>query len=289
MGDMGELGEDAAAMHAEVGAFAQRRAASTGCWRWARRAAQRCRPSARAASTSPTLDAAARGRAREDAPGATILVKGSRFMQMERVAEALWHPEEAAMLLELSQWLSTKDARRSTSSTYITLRVVLAALTALADLLHRRPDDDPQAHRLQDRPGGARRRPADAPHQDGHADDGRRADPGVGRDHHAALGGPAEPLRVDRAAHHAGLRRRRLGGRLAQGRAPQSQGPLGEVEVLLAVGDRRGRRLVPRLQREAAAADRAHRAVLQVGRDPAGHGGLRDPRLLRGRRAPRTR
>ena len=35
-----------------------------------------------------------------------------------------------------------------------------------------------------------------------------------------------------------GLRRRRLGRRLPQGRAPQSEGPVGQGEVLLAVADR---------------------------------------------------
>ena len=71
---------------------------------------------------------------------------------------------------------------------------------------------------LQDRPGGARRRPADAPDQGRHADDGRRADPGLDRRHDAAVGRPRQPLRLGRAARDARLRRDRLGRRLAQGR-----------------------------------------------------------------------
>ena len=43
-------------------------------------------------------------------------------------------------------------------------------------------------------------------------------------DHHAAVGRPHQPLRLGRAAGDARLRRHRLGRRLAQGRAPQSEG-----------------------------------------------------------------
>ena len=83
-------------------------------------------------------------------------------------------------------------------------------------------DDGPQTHLVKTR----------------HADHGRRADPGVGGGHHAAVGGPRRTATCGSAAHHARLRRRRLGRRLAQGRAPQPQGAVGAREVLLAVGDR---------------------------------------------------
>ena len=102
------------------------------------------------------------------------------------------------MLLELAQWLA-KDIRAFNVFSYITLRAVLACLTALVLSFVVGPGDDPQAHGLQDRPGGAQRRPADAPHQGGNADDGRRADPRVGRRDDAALGRSHEPLRVGRA------------------------------------------------------------------------------------------
>jgi UDP-N-acetylmuramoyl-tripeptide--D-alanyl-D-alanine ligase len=72
MGDMGELGGESLALHAEVGTFA----------REARIDALR----ARGFDDVEALIAAARD---ECAQGATVLVKGSRFMQMERVADAL--------------------------------------------------------------------------------------------------------------------------------------------------------------------------------------------------------
>ncbi len=88
MGDMGELGASAAAMHAEVGAYAK----SLGIDRLlalgeaSREAVRAFGAGAAHFASSDELIAAARA---EDQPGATILVKGSRFMQMERVAQAL--------------------------------------------------------------------------------------------------------------------------------------------------------------------------------------------------------
>lgn len=88
MGDMGELGAQGPQMHAEVGAYVK----SLGIDRLlAFGAASRDAVAAFGAGAShfETLEAlleAARG---EDRPGATILVKGSRFMQMERVAQGL--------------------------------------------------------------------------------------------------------------------------------------------------------------------------------------------------------
>ena len=64
------------------------------------------------------------------------------------------------MLLLLTQWLA-QDVRTFNVFSYITLRAVLATLTALAISFIVGPDDDPQADRVQDRPVGARRRPAD--------------------------------------------------------------------------------------------------------------------------------
>jgi hypothetical protein len=157
------------------------------------------------------------------------------------------------MLYELAQYFSADLKFRTFNVfTYITLRVVLAALTALAISFIVGPamirkltaykigqavrDDGPQTHLIK----------KGTPHH------GRRADPGVGRDHDPPLGRPAEPLRVDRAHHDARLRHRGLGGRLAQGRAPQPEGPLGEGEVLLAIRDRHRGDLRPRVQREAS-------------------------------------
>src|SRR5205085_2754876 len=88
MGDMGELGEDGPAMHAEVGAYAK----TLGIERLlALGSASREAVTAFGAGAThfDTLDALLEAARREDRPGTTILVKGSRFMQMERVAADL--------------------------------------------------------------------------------------------------------------------------------------------------------------------------------------------------------
>jgi hypothetical protein len=176
------------------------------------------------ASHLADVDALIEAARAEAAAGATILVKGSRFMRMERVADAL--AEEVPMLLELAQWLSENRAFRVFNVfTYITLRVVLAALTALAISFIVGPAMIRKLTAFKIGQAVRDDGPADAPHQDRHADHGRRAHPRLGRRDDAPLGGPAEPLRVDRPHHDARLRRGRLGGRLAQGRAPQSEGP----------------------------------------------------------------
>ncbi len=63
------------------------------------------------------------------------------------------------MLLEIAHWLA-KDVRLFNVFNYITLRAVLACLTALAISLVARPARDPPADGLQDRPVRARRRTA---------------------------------------------------------------------------------------------------------------------------------
>jgi UDP-N-acetylmuramoyl-tripeptide--D-alanyl-D-alanine ligase len=88
MGDMGELGEASTSLHAEVGAFARSqgidRLLALGADSAAAVAAFGA--GARHCADLEALVAAARG---EAAAGATLLVKGSRFMKMERVADAL--------------------------------------------------------------------------------------------------------------------------------------------------------------------------------------------------------
>ena len=66
----------------------------------------------------------------------TVLVKGSRFMRMERVVKSLTEPRtrpgrgSALVLLELFDWLA-RDIRAFNVFSYLTLRAVLAAATAL--------------------------------------------------------------------------------------------------------------------------------------------------------------
>jgi UDP-N-acetylmuramoyl-tripeptide--D-alanyl-D-alanine ligase len=88
MGDMGELGEESAAMHAEVGSFAKGEGvdALMALGQASRHAVQAF---GRGAMHFEDLDSLVKAAAREAESGATILVKGSRFMRMERVAEAL--------------------------------------------------------------------------------------------------------------------------------------------------------------------------------------------------------
>ena len=88
MGDMGELGDEAAAMHAEVGEFARQAGvdALLGLGNDSRHAVEAFGAGARHfAEAAQLLEEAGH----EAARGATLLVKGSRFMQMERVADAL--------------------------------------------------------------------------------------------------------------------------------------------------------------------------------------------------------
>jgi UDP-N-acetylmuramoyl-tripeptide--D-alanyl-D-alanine ligase len=88
MGDMGELGEQAGELHAEVGRFA-RELEIDGFFALggeSARAAGAFGPAARHFESREALVQALEALAGKDT---TILVKGSRFMQMERVADAL--------------------------------------------------------------------------------------------------------------------------------------------------------------------------------------------------------
>ncbi|MFZ3322067.1 MAG: UDP-N-acetylmuramoyl-tripeptide--D-alanyl-D-alanine ligase [Usitatibacter sp.] len=88
MGDMGELGGESAAMHAEVGSFAKQSGidALMAMGEASRHAVQAF---GRGAMHFDDADALARAAVNESAHGATVLVKGSRFMRMERIADAL--------------------------------------------------------------------------------------------------------------------------------------------------------------------------------------------------------
>jgi len=87
LGDMGEVGDRGPAFHAEVGAYARERDIDH-LWCAGAQSAEAARafgPGARHFSDVPALIAA-----RDDLPAAAaVLVKGSRFMAMERVVQAL--------------------------------------------------------------------------------------------------------------------------------------------------------------------------------------------------------
>ena len=91
MGDMGELGSEAPAMHAEVGAFA-REAGIDALIAVGSASAEAARAFGANARHFDSVDAARDAARAEAMAGATVLVKGSRFMQMERLADALAAP-----------------------------------------------------------------------------------------------------------------------------------------------------------------------------------------------------
>ena len=88
MGDMGELGSEAPAMHAEVGAFARERGIDA-LFALGNDSASAVRAFGAAGRHFATLEALVEAASLQAGPNVTLLVKGSRFMQMERVAEAL--------------------------------------------------------------------------------------------------------------------------------------------------------------------------------------------------------
>ncbi|WP_348708669.1 UDP-N-acetylmuramoyl-tripeptide--D-alanyl-D-alanine ligase [Acidovorax soli] len=94
LGDMGEVGEQGPEFHAETGRFAQAQGIShvLALGEMAVHAAQACPGAEHFADVDALLL-----RARALLPGvASVLVKGSRFMRMERVVEALAQPASAS-------------------------------------------------------------------------------------------------------------------------------------------------------------------------------------------------
>jgi UDP-N-acetylmuramoyl-tripeptide--D-alanyl-D-alanine ligase len=87
-GDMGEVGRDGDAFHAEIGSYARQRGIDQllAVGVAMRHAVAAFGPSARHFAETEELIAAAEGLARRDA---TVLVKASRFMRLERVVAAL--------------------------------------------------------------------------------------------------------------------------------------------------------------------------------------------------------
>ncbi len=88
MGDMGELGEGAASLHAEIGAFA-RGAGIERLLALGPESLHAVEAFGEGATHFADLEALVAAAGAEAGPGATLLVKGSRFMRMERVVERL--------------------------------------------------------------------------------------------------------------------------------------------------------------------------------------------------------
>ena len=202
LGDMGEVGDQGPAFHAEVGALCAQRGvehavhagrAVRARHAWRRRAAFR---------QSEALFAARRAR-RAVAGRVHRLVKGSlHSWKMERVVGRTAldrHKKEAPMLLSLAQWLQGLAGVR------LLPRLPVPHLPrgdggddGAADRPGLRALGDPPADRAEDRPADPRLRRADPPGQERHADHGRRADPDRHRRLHAAVVRLEQPLRLDR-------------------------------------------------------------------------------------------
>jgi UDP-N-acetylmuramoyl-tripeptide--D-alanyl-D-alanine ligase len=88
MGDMGELGIDAAKMHVEIGAYAQQKSIDT-MYALGDLSLLACQEFGQNAQHFLTLDTLVEKLKAVMQPNVTVLVKGSRFMQMERVVNQL--------------------------------------------------------------------------------------------------------------------------------------------------------------------------------------------------------
>ena len=88
LGDMGELGKDAAQMHAEIGREAKG-AGIDEVFAIGELAIEYVRGFGLGASHYKSVDALIAGLLPRMTHGATVLVKGSRFMKMERVVEKI--------------------------------------------------------------------------------------------------------------------------------------------------------------------------------------------------------
>jgi UDP-N-acetylmuramoyl-tripeptide--D-alanyl-D-alanine ligase len=88
MGDMGELGENASAMHAEIGAYARAHGIDA-LLAMGPESVHAVNAFGAGGAHLDSIEGLVRAAEAEAGARVTILVKGSRFMQMERVADAL--------------------------------------------------------------------------------------------------------------------------------------------------------------------------------------------------------
>jgi UDP-N-acetylmuramyl pentapeptide synthase len=88
MGDMGEVGREGPAFHREIGAYARERGVAR-LYATGELAREAVAAFGAGAAHFADADALATAVKAEDRPGVALLVKGSRFMRMERIVAAL--------------------------------------------------------------------------------------------------------------------------------------------------------------------------------------------------------
>ncbi len=101
MGDMGELGENAPQMHAEVGAYARQKAIGQ-FYTFGDISAKASMAFGENAQHFSSLEELAENLKKQMKQGVTVLVKGSRFMQMERIVNMIEEKLAATQLLQKS-------------------------------------------------------------------------------------------------------------------------------------------------------------------------------------------
>jgi UDP-N-acetylmuramoyl-tripeptide--D-alanyl-D-alanine ligase len=132
LGDMGEIGAMSGQFHDEIGGYAKSQGIDR-LFTLGEASALAAHNFGSGGEHYQNLDKLIAALIAELNPETTVLVKGSRFMRMERVADAIALPAidgGRLMLLLLAQWLA-QDVRAFNVFGYITLRAVLAAMTAL--------------------------------------------------------------------------------------------------------------------------------------------------------------
>ena len=216
LGDMGELGGEAATFHAEIGGEA-RRAGIERLYALGDLSVNAVREFGSGARHFDGIEDLQAALEKELDADTTVLVKGFAIHENGTRGAVSGSRDGRRTWGDNACCCATRTMVGSGCKVLQRVQLHHVARRAGGDdgavhLVPGRPDDDTQTDRVQDRPVGAQRRPADASGQGRHADHGRRADPDLDRDHHPAVGRLAQPLRVGGAAHHAGFRRDRLGG-----------------------------------------------------------------------------
>ena len=253
LGDMLELGPQAAELHAALGPGPYRRPRSI-CYSPSGPLMSRLSYAAPdAMRAAHRADAAGTGRGRSRRRSARRRRDGQRLQRFADVADRRglekprspprWRAKEETMLTLLADFsylYSPLNVFR-----YITFRAAMAAATALFFVFFFGPGDHlGAAHQAGQGPADPRGRACVASRdQERHADDGRPDDPvGSGRCD-AALGEFAQLLCVDRALRHGRLRPHRLLRRLSQGDEAVACGLFRQAATGAGIRDRRPRLL----------------------------------------------